>query len=337
MNILITGGTGYIGSHTAIVLQELGFDVVLYDSLVASSRKTLVNLQDIASHSFPFVQGDVRDTDLVQKTLRNYNIEAVIHFAGLKTANESAKIPIEYYANNVQGAVSLIRAMQSQNVKQLIFSSSATVYGDPKYLPCDENHPIQPINPYGRSKRYIEEILSDAVASDSSWRVACLRYFNPVGAHRSGLIGEGHDDNPSNLMPYIGQVAAGVRPELSIFGNDYETKDGTGVRDYIHVMDLAEGHVAALNFLRKFNGWHAFNLGTGTGYTVLEMIRAYENASGCRVPYRVRDRRAGDVAESYADISNARQRLNWSSVRNLSEMCASAWKHHQIVSRNYSV
>jgi UDP-glucose 4-epimerase len=251
MNVLLTGGMGYIGSHTAIVLLQLGHQVVLYDNLSNSSDTVLKKLKHITGQLISFVKGDVRDTELLKATLAAYTIEAVIHFAGLKAVGESVENPVDYYANNVQGTISLLQAMQSAQVKMLVFSSSATVYGEPQCLPIDENHPTSATNPYGRSKLHIEEILRDVASSDSDWRVASLRYFNPVGANESGLIGESPNGVPNNFMPFIAQVAAGQRSELIVFGNDYPTPDGAGVRDYMHVMDLAEGHAAALDFLNK--------------------------------------------------------------------------------------
>jgi len=329
MKVLITGGVGYIGSHTAVVLSQLGHQVVLYDNLSNSSDVVLEKLAQITGQHFPFAKGDVRDTELLKDTLAYQSIDAVIHFAGLKAVGESVEKPIDYYANNVQGTVSLLQAMKAQQVKSLVFSSSATVYGQPQYLPLDENHPTSATNPYGRSKLHIEEMLNDVASSDVKWRIACLRYFNPVGAHGSGLIGERPNGPPNNLMPYIAQVAAGQRSELSIFGDDYPTHDGTGVRDYIHVMDLAEGHASALDFLTKTTGWHAINLGTGQGSSVLEMVRAFESASGRKVPYRVTSRRVGDVAECYADPKNAVELLKWSAKRTLNDMCASTWQFQQ--------
>jgi len=325
MNLLLTGGTGYIGSHTAIVLSELGHQVVLYDNLSNSSDSVLEKLNKIIGHQFRFVRGDVRNTQLLATTLAHYCIDSVIHFAGLKAVAESVKNPVEYHANNVQGTISLLQAMKCVQVKKLVFSSSATVYGEPEYLPLDESHPTRATNPYGRSKLHIEEMLNDVAASDPDWRIACLRYFNPVGAHESGLIGENPNGVPNNLMPYLAQVAAGQRAELSVFGGDYPTLDGTGVRDYIHVMDLAEGHASALSFLSQNTGWHAFNLGTGKGYSVLDMVQAFEKASGCQVPYKVVARRAGDVATCYADPKKASEILNWIAPRSLEEMCTSTW------------
>lgn len=327
--LLITGGAGYIGSHSAVVLSKIGHQVVLYDDLSNSSRVVLENLDLIVGQHMPFVKGDVRDTELLASTLAAHSVDAVIHFAGLKAVGESVEKPVEYYANNVQGAISLLHAMQSVQVKTLVFSSSATVYGEPQYLPLDENHPTDATNPYGRSKLHIEEMLNDVAASSPDWRMVCLRYFNPVGAHESGLIGESPNGVPNNLMPYIAQVAAGKRTELKVFGKDYPTPDGTGVRDYIHVMDLADGHAAALDFLDKAKGWHAINLGTGKGYSVLEMVHAFEKASGRQVPYKIVDRRAGDVAACYSAPQKASEVLNWRATRTLDDMCASTWRFQQ--------
>lgn len=326
MNVLLTGGTGYIGSHTAVVLSQLGHQIILYDNLSNSSDSVLEKLIQITGQQIHFVRGDVRDTKLLGNTLASRCIDAVIHFAGLKAVGESVEKPVEYYANNVQGTISLLQEMQLAQVKTLVFSSSATVYGEPQYLPLDENHPTNATNPYGRSKLHIEEMLNDIAASDPQWRIACLRYFNPVGAHKSGLIGENPNGAPNNLMPYIAQVAAGQRAELSVFGDDYPTADGTGVRDYIHIMDLAEGHAAALGFLSHSTGWHAINLGTGKGYSVLDMIQAFEKASGREVPFKRVTRRAGDVAACYANPKRASEILNWSATRTLDDMCASTWR-----------
>lgn len=326
MNILLTGGTGYIGSHTAVVLTEAGHRVVLFDNFANSQPAVLDRLARILGEAPAFVQGDIRDTDALEATLRTYAIDAVIHFAGLKAVGESVQEPIRYYDNNVHGTVSLLAAMARTNVKTLVFSSSATVYGEPKYLPIDEAHPLSATNPYGRSKLHIEEILRDVAASDANWRIMCLRYFNPVGAHASGLIGENPNGIPNNLMPYIAQVAWGKLACLSVFGDDYPTADGTGVRDYIHVVDLAEGHAAALGFLGKERGWHAVNLGTGQGYSVLEMVRAFEHASGRPVAYRIAPRRAGDAAACFAQPEKAARELGWKATRTLQDMCDSTWR-----------
>ena len=329
--VLITGGTGYIGSHTAVVLLQAGYRVVLYDNLSNSSAAVLENLEKITGQSITFVKGDVRDTPLLKDTLASHNISAVIHFAGLKAVGESVEQPVHYYANNVQGTISLLQAMQLQAIKTLVFSSSATVYGEPQYLPLDEEHPTSATNPYGRSKLHIEEMLKDVAASDPQWRIVCLRYFNPVGAHESGMIGENPNGTPNNLMPYIAQVAAGQRLAFNVFGNDYPTPDGTGVRDYVHVMDLAEGHAAALKFQTETIGWHAVNLGTGKGYSVLEMVNAFEKTSCRKVPYTLVARRTGDVAECYANPRKADELLNWTANRSLDEMCTDTWRFQRTV------
>jgi len=329
MNILLTGGMGYIGSHTSVVLAEAGHEVVLYDNLCNSKHTVLDRLETITGKRPTFIEGDVRDTSKLEHALTHHKIDAVIHFAGLKAVGESVERPIDYYENNVTGTISLLRAMQTANIKNIVFSSSATVYGDPQYLPLDEQHPTSATNPYGRSKLQIEEVLADVAKSDPEWRIICLRYFNPVGAHDSGLIGEDPNDIPNNLMPYIAQVASGKLPHLNIFGDDYDTKDGTGVRDYIHVMDLAEGHLVALNQLNKLKidscNLKTYNLGTGNGYSVLEMVQAFEQASGKTIPYQITNRRAGDIDTCYAKVDNSNQQLNWKAKRNLDEMCSSTW------------
>jgi UDP-glucose 4-epimerase len=324
--VLLTGGMGYIGSHTAVVLSEAGHEVVLYDNLCNSKISVLDRLETITGKRFSFIEGDVRDAAKLEETLKEHCIGAVIHFAGLKAVGESVEKPIEYYDNNIVGAVSLLKAMRAADVKTLVFSSSATVYGDPQYLPLDESHSTSATNPYGRSKLHIEEMLADVAKSDASWSIGCLRYFNPVGAHESGLIGEDPNDIPNNLMPYIAQVASGKLPKLNVFGNDYDTPDGTGVRDYIHVMDLADGHGAALRFLESHTGWHAINLGTGTGYSVLEMVTAFESASQQTVPYVIAPRREGDIASCYAKADKAKEQLGWNAKRTLEDMCESTWK-----------
>ena len=326
MNILLTGGTGYIGSHTAVVLIQAGHKVVLFDNLSNSRRDVVDRLESITNQSIPFVEGDIRDTSLLSKTIKDYQVDAVIHFAGLKAVGESVEKPLEYFDNNVGGTISLLRAMQENQVNSLVFSSSATVYGEPQYLPIDEDHPTSSTNPYGRTKLHIEEMLQDVATSEASLGVICLRYFNPVGAHESGLIGESPNGIPNNLMPFVSQVAAEIRPRVYVFGKDYPTADGTGVRDYIHVLDLAAGHLAAINLLATEKGWHAINLGTGSGSSVLEMINQFALSSGKPVPYEVVDRRPGDVASCYASANKAEKLLKWKATRELKSMCSSAWK-----------
>jgi len=329
MNILLTGGTGYIGSHTAVVLEQAGHHVVLYDNYVNSKPEVLDRLSKIIGHPVSFVQGDVRDTEKLTQVLQSHQIDAVIHFAGLKAVGESSTMPIEYYSANVQGAISLLQAMEKAQVHTLVFSSSACVYGDPQYLPIDELHPTNPTNPYGRNKLQVEQLLQDVAQSDSKthphWRIANLRYFNPVGAHDSGLIGEDPQGLPNNLMPFVAQVAVKKLPQLNVFGNDYPTPDGTGVRDYIHVMDLAEGHLAALEYLQKQAGLITVNLGTGNGYSVLEMVKAFEQASSRPIPYKIQGRRPGDIASCYAKADKAWSEFGWKTQRNLRGMCESAW------------
>lgn len=335
MNILLTGGTGYIGSHTAVVLAEAGHRPVLLDNLSNSSADVVDRLAQITGTRFPFIEGDIRDTALLRRVLADEGIAAVVHFAGLKAVGESVEQPLRYYDNNVGGTISLLQAMDETGVGTLVFSSSATVYGQPAYLPLDEAHPTGATNPYGRTKLHIEEMLAELAASGTNWRIACLRYFNPVGAHASGLIGEDPNGIPNNLMPYIARVAGGRLPFLNVFGDDYPTPDGTGVRDYIHVMDLAEGHRAAIDFLAGSAGagWHAFNLGTGCGYSVLDMVRAFEQASGRPVPYRIAPRRPGDVAACYAKADKAADQLAWRAARSLDDMCASTWHFQQRTAR----
>ena len=325
MNILLTGGAGYIGSHTAVVLTEAGHKVFLLDNFCNSQKDVLDQLRKILHKTLPMIEGDIRDTALIAKTLQEFEIDAVIHLAGLKSVGESGDVPIKYYANNVQGTISLLEAMQRANTKTLVFSSSATVYGDPLYLPIDENHPTAATNAYGRSKIHIEEMLKDVVNSDSDWRVMCLRYFNPVGAHSSGLIGEYPRGIPNNLMPYIAQVAAKKLSHLNIYGADYPTLDGTGIRDYIHVVDLARGHLAALSYLQNQTGWDAINLGTGRGTSVFEMISSYQTASGLEIPYEIIGRRVGDIASCYTKVDKSRDLLKWDATHTLDQMCESSW------------
>jgi UDP-glucose 4-epimerase len=329
LNILLTGGAGYIGSHTAVPLIEDGHDVILFDNLSNSDPSVLQSLEKILNKKITFIEGDIRDFESLSNTFKKYKIDTVMHFAGLKAVGESVHDPARYYDNNVGGSLSLIQAMQENAIKRIVFSSSATVYGEPQYLPYDEDHPTNPINPYGRTKLFIEEILRDVAASDSAWSVAILRYFNPVGSHESGLIGESPKGIPNNLMPYIVKVASGELDKLKVFGNDYETRDGTGERDYIHVMDLAEGHLAALNFLKEHKGWHVNNLGSGKSTTVIELINTFEKITHKKIPYDIVARRDGDTAISYAKPDLANITLHWKTKRTLESMCESAWKFNE--------
>ena len=329
MNVLLTGGTGYLGSHTAVVLHNLGHDVVLLDNLSNSDSGVVDRLIEITGKALPLVEVDVRNTQQVRQILRNHRIDAVVHFAGLKAVSHSVQDPLDYYSNNVCGTLSLLEAMREEGVKTLVFSSSATVYGEPESLPFQESHQTLPINPYGRSKLYSETVMQDLVASDSSWRIICLRYFNPVGAHESALIGENPAGVPNNLMPYIARVVSGQMEVLNVFGNDYPTRDGTGVRDYIHVMDLADGHASALAFLQVHQGWFAINLGSGEGSTVLEVVKSFERASQKSIPYRFMPRRDGDIAEYYADASYAYALMGWRATRSIDCSCSSALRFQQ--------
>ncbi|MBE7941705.1 MULTISPECIES: UDP-glucose 4-epimerase GalE [Ramlibacter] len=326
MNILLTGGAGYIGSHTHVALLEAGFDPLILDNFANSHPRVLERLQEITGRPARCVRGDVLDTARVERLLREEKIAGVIHFAGDKAVGESVQQPLKYYHNNIGGAVSLMQAMEAAGCESLVFSSSATVYGDPASVPIREDFPRSATNPYGHTKLVIEDMLAAQCHARPSWKVAVLRYFNPVGAHPSGRIGEDPAGIPNNLMPYISQVAAGTRSELQVFGNDYPTPDGTGVRDYIHVCDLAEGHVAALRHLLERGRGLTVNLGTGQGHSVLEVVKAFERASGRPVPYRFAPRRAGDVAQCYADPALARELLGWQAVRGLDAMCADAWR-----------
>ena len=325
MNILLTGGAGYIGSHAAVVLTEAGHEVVLLDNLCNSQAIVLERLKVILGKGLTFVEGDIRNYALVTKILHDHKINAVIHFAGLKSVSDSMISPVQYYANNVQGTISLLGAMQSAGVKTLVFSSSATVYGNPECLPIDENHPTSPINAYGRGKLHVEEMLRDVASSDLQWKIISLRYFNPVGAHESGLIGESPKGSPNNLMPYLTKVASGELPYLSVYGDDYDTADGTGERDYIHIVDLAFGHLAALNFINKKMGFHVFNLGTGKASSVFEVIKEFEKACGKLIPIQIKGRRPGDSAVCYAQIEKAAADLDWRATRTIGDMCSSAW------------
>ena len=329
LNILLTGGTGYIGSHTAVVLANAGHSVVLLDNFCNSNQSVSERINQITNQMLPCIEGDVRDTGLLVKKLTEFNIDAVIHFAGLKAVGESGQEPLKYYDNNVAGTISLLEAMKQVNVKTIVFSSSATVYGKPQYLPYDEEHPLNPINTYGRTKLQVEEILQDLANSAPEWRIALLRYFNPVGAHESGLIGEDPNGIPNNLMPYIMQVASGKLTHLNIFGNDYDTRDGTGERDYIHVMDLAEGHLAALSFLQNHQGCEAFNLGTGKPVSVMELLDAYEQACGQKMLTKLASRREGDLPIYYAKPNKAREHLGWMATRDIADISTSSYRWQQ--------
>ena len=323
--ILVTGGAGYIGSHTLIELDSAGKDFVVYDNLSNSSKVSLKRVEQIIGKSVKFIEGDIRDKKRLKELFSSYSINCVIHFAGLKAVGESVEKPLEYYDNNVVGTLRLLEAMREAECKQIVFSSSATVYGDPASVPITEDFPLSTTNPYGASKLMIENILKDLYISDRSWKIILLRYFNPVGAHESGLIGEDPNGIPNNLMPYISQVAVGKLKELSVFGNDYNTPDGTGVRDYIHVVDLANAHVKAVEKIESISKVEAINLGTGKGYSVLDMIKAFKEASGKDIPYKIAPRRAGDIAQCYANPAYAKELLGWEAKRDLLDMCKSSW------------
>lgn len=326
MRILLTGGAGYIGSHAAVAFSVAGHEVIILDNFSNSKPEVLKKISKILGKSLISFEGDIRNTGLVTKVLKEHAIEAVIHFAGLKAVGDSVNNPIEYFNNNVGGTLSLLSAMRSLNIKNMVFSSSATVYGNPQYLPIDEDHSLSAVNPYGRSKIHIEEILQDIVASDPTWKVVSLRYFNPLGAHESGLIGEDPNGLPNNLMPYIIKVAKGDLPYVNIFGDDYNTKDGTGIRDYIHVMDLVDAHLSALSFLTNHSGFYAINLGTEKGYSVKEVIDTFFKATSINIPYQISSRRIGDVEACYASAKKAKNLLNWQAKKSLNDMCLDAWK-----------
>jgi len=336
VNVLLTGGAGYIGSHTAVECLAAGHEVVVFDNLSNSSPKSLERVARIAGKPVDFVQGDIRDRTALRQLFSDHRIDTVVHFAGLKAVGESVEKPLLYYDNNIAGSVVLFEEMAAASVKSVVFSSSATVYGDPATVPISEDFPLSATNPYGRSKLFIEEMLHDMARADTGWNIALLRYFNPVGAHESGLIGEDPRGIPNNLMPYVAQVAVGRRPHLQVFGGDYPTPDGTGVRDYIHVVDLARGHVAALNTLPQRTGVQTWNLGTGRGVSVLDMVRAFEAVSGKPVPYQIVARRAGDVAQCWANPERAVEALGWRAEFDLSRMCADAWRWQQANPEGYS-
>ena len=334
MSILVTGGAGYIGSHTVVELLNQNEDVIIVDNFSNSKPEMLDKIKRITNKDFKFYETDYSYIDNMDKIFKENNIEAVIHFAGFKAVGESVKKPIEYYTNNVSGTLNLINVMKNNNVKKLIFSSSATVYGDPETVPLTEECKTGgTTNPYGTSKLFIEQILKDLYKSDNTWDICILRYFNPIGSHESGLIGEEPNGIPNNLMPYVVRVASGELEKLSVFGNDYNTPDGTGVRDYIHVVDLAKGHIKALEKLEKENaGLYIYNLGTGKGYSVLDMIHAFEAATNQKINYIITERRQGDIAECYADPTKAKEELGWVAEKNLEDMCKDSWNY--IVNRN---
>ena len=335
--ILVTGGAGYIGSHTCLELLQAGYSVIALDNFCNSKPESLRRVEKLAGRELTVLRGDVRDRTLLRKLFSEYKINAVVHFAGLKAVGESVQLPLIYYDNNVAGSVALAEVMAEYGVKTLVFSSSATVYGDPASVPIDEGFPVGPTtNPYGSSKLMVEQIYRDLAAADPTWRIALLRYFNPVGAHQSGMIGEDPNGIPNNLMPFIAQVAVGRRAELSIFGNDYPTPDGTGVRDYIHVVDLALGHLAALQALPTMNGVLTVNLGTGHGCSVLELLHSFELASRKKIPYRLVARRPGDIAACYADPALALELLGWRAERGIEAMCQDAWRWQVMNPEGYS-
>ncbi|BBE30558.1 UDP-glucose 4-epimerase [Tepiditoga spiralis] len=325
MSILITGGAGYIGSHTCVEFLNAGYDIVVVDNLSNSKKESLNRVEQITGKTLKFYHTDILNKTELEKVFEENNIEAVIHFAGLKAVGESVAIPLKYYHNNITGTLILNEVMQKYNVKKMVFSSSATVYGDPESVPISEDFPLHATNPYGRTKLMIEEILRDLYISDNDWSIALLRYFNPIGAHESGRIGEDPNGIPNNLMPYITQVAVGKREKLSVFGNDYNTHDGTGVRDYIHVVDLAKGHLKALEKIMKTKGIDAYNLGTGTGYSVLDVVKSFEKANNIKIPYIITKRRPGDIDKCYANPEKALKELGWKAEKNLEDMCRDSW------------
>ena len=326
MKVLVTGGAGYIGSHTCVLLLEAGYDVVVFDNFSNASEESIKRVEALTGKQVTLVRGDIRDREALESVFSQHTIDAVIHFAGLKAVGESVEQPLRYYENNVCGTVLLCEVMAAHGCKSIVFSSSATVYGDPHTTPIKEDFPLSATNPYGRSKLMIEEMLRDLYVSDNNWKIVLLRYFNPVGAHASGMIGEDPNGIPNNLMPFIAQTAVGKREKLSVFGNDYDTHDGTGVRDYIHVVDLAEGHLKALEKIAHIDDVLAVNLGTGKGYSVLDMVKAFEEASGKEVPYEIAPRRSGDIAKCYADPSFAKEVLGWEAKRGIAEMCEDTWR-----------
>lgn len=326
MAVLVTGGAGFIGSHTCVELLNAGYDVVVVDNLCNSSEKSLERVKQITGKDVTFYKADLLDRDALNEIFDKETIDSVIHFAGLKAVGESVQKPLEYYYNNVTGTLVLCDVMRNHGVKKIVFSSSATVYGNPKTVPIKEDFPLHVTNPYGRTKLMLEEIFRDLAVSDPEWDIILLRYFNPIGAHKSGLIGEDPKGIPNNLLPYITQVAVGKLEKLGVFGNDYDTHDGTGVRDYIHVVDLALGHVKAIEKIKNKTGVLVYNLGTGTGYSVLDVVKSFEKASGVAIPYEIKPRRAGDIATCYADPTLAKEELGWVAQRGIEEMCEDSWR-----------
>jgi len=324
--ILVTGGAGYIGSHTCLLLLEAGYDVVVVDNLSNSSLESLTRVEQLTDKQIRFYKVDVTNFKALSQVFTEHQFHSVVHFAGLKAVGESAQIPLTYYEQNVFGSINLLKVMNIYDCKRIVFSSSATVYGDPASVPIDESFPLSATNPYGRTKLFIEEILRDQVVADKAWQVVLLRYFNPIGAHESGQIGEDPQGIPNNLMPFISQVAVGKREKLSIFGDDYPTPDGTGIRDYIHVMDLSEAHLKAVQKITSFNGVTTLNLGTGQGYSVLDIVKAFEKYTEKKINYQIVPRRSGDIAECWADASRANKRLEWQASRGLSEMVIDTWR-----------
>lgn len=326
MNILITGGAGFIGSHAAIELLNSGYEIVVVDNLSNSKMESIHRVKELTGKDFPFYEIDLLDLSLLKKVFTKHDIHAVMHFAGLKAVGESVDMPLRYYHNNITGTLNLMSIMNKHEIKNFVFSSSATVYGNPKQVPIAESFPLSATNPYGRTKLMIEEILQDLYVSDPSWRIAILRYFNPIGAHDSGRVGENPTGRPNNIMPYITQVAIGKREELQVFGDDYDTHDGTGVRDYIHVVDLVKGHIKALQYLEENEGIETFNLGTGIGYSVLDLVSNFKEVTQKDIPYKVIERRPGDIGVCYANPEKARNLLGWKAEKGLLEMCKDSWK-----------
>ncbi|MFZ7131643.1 MAG: UDP-glucose 4-epimerase GalE [Eubacteriales bacterium] len=335
MSILVTGGAGYIGSHTCVELLDAGYDVIVVDNLSNSKFDAITRIEELADKRMKFYEADILDKEGLEDIFKKNEIQAVIHFAGLKAVGESVRIPLKYYHNNITGTLMLCEVMNKHGVKKMVFSSSATVYGLPERVPISEDFPLSTTNPYGSTKRMIEEILRDLYVSDNHWSISLLRYFNPIGAHESGRIGEDPKGIPNNLMPFITQVAVGKRDTLNVFGNDYDTHDGTGVRDYIHVVDLARGHLKALERIMDYPGVEAINLGTGTGYSVLDMVKNFEKATGQAIPYAICPRRPGDIATCFADPTKAKELLDWVAVKDIQDMCRDSWRWQQMNPEGY--